>query len=305
MKNNIKVISDYTIDPSDRILTENNLKEFSKIFSNFSKIKIDKSINNQNDIFRIIDEPYKLSNIQKKKILKSANNFIELLANNKNIKNKKLGKLSKTDKYKFNNIISTFVDNFFENPSINSSLILANNRNSGLTITQVGNNYYSVENSIPLLLASTVTGSGAKAAFSVDVIIEFISLLTSLAGLSIKMPKGARKAIARTIAKFARNPRNKKLLKELYFALYRQDWTKILHIIDKVEFSTFIGEIFHHTYAEMGIEDYIVTALKFAAFLALIVATGGWALGIRIAAVGLDVLGIGIKLKHGIDRGWM
>ena len=144
-----------------------------------------------------------------------------------------------------------------------------------------------------------------KAAFVVDGILEWVSLLTSLCGLSIKLPSGARAAIRKTISKFARDPRHRRMLAALFRAIRAKNWEKVLELMDSVELKGLFGEMFTHMFAEMGLVDYAITIGKFLAFLALLVLSGGWAFAVRLVAVALDIAGIAVKMHYGFEMGWV
>lgn len=213
-KEQIVVISDHTVDPADRMISENTLPGLSKLFSDLAKLKVE-------DTKASIIEGYDFNEKMAKEVVKTTLIYLDEHVKH-NIKGRKRG-LSRSEKSELEGQVLGFINDFYDNPKLDGGLIRSNQKNSGLILSQVGSTYYSVENGIPILLASKTTGDGIKAAFSVDVLIEFISLFTSLAGFSIKLPKGARKAIAKVIAKFARNKRHRELLKQLYKALYKKD----------------------------------------------------------------------------------
>ena len=216
-------------------------------------------------------------------------------------------RVRKGDRKALQSFIRSSVTEFATTPELKGSLVLANQQEFGIALSAVDGRLFATQRGLPLLLASTepLLGDGEKAAFVVDVLIEWVSLLTSLCGVSIKMPSGARRAIRRVISKFMRDPRHRRMLAALLKAIRAKDWDKLLKLMDSVEIRTLFGEIFSHVFAEMGVWDYAITIAKFLAFLALLVASGGWAFGIRLAAVALDIAGLAVKMHHGFEKGWV
>jgi len=204
--------------------------------------------------------------------------------------------------------IRSAVTEFAIAPSLDSSLLMANQREFGTALSTVDGRLFATERGLPIILASTggaPLGEGEQAAWTTDVLIEWVSLLTSLCGVSIKLPSGARRAIRRVISKFARDPRHRRMLAALFKAIRAQNWKKVLKLMDSVEIRTLIGEIFTHTFAELGWWDFGITLAKFVAFLATLFASAGWAFAARLVAVALDIAGLAVKMHHGFEEDWV
>ena len=53
----------------------------------------------------------------------------------------------------------------------------------------------------------------------------------------------------------------------------------------------------------MSWKDYFITILKLLAFIAMMAFSAGAALAAKLVAVALDLLGLGLKVKHAYEHG--
>ena len=140
-------------------------------------------------------------------------------------------------------------------------------------------------------------------AFVVDILIEIVGLLTSLVGLKIKLPNDAMSKIKLAIAAFIRSPRGRRVYLDLLHAIRIADWGKVFRLIHKTELGTIFGEIFAHMFADMSWKDYAIAIGKLLVFIGICAVSGGAGLTLKLAAVALDLVGLGLKVKHGYEHG--
>ncbi|MEM9597115.1 MAG: hypothetical protein AAGD06_22775 [Acidobacteriota bacterium] len=204
--------------------------------------------------------------------------------------------------------LRSYVTELLEAPRFDPDLIRYNNVELSPSLQLVDGQLFAVERGIVSASMVGLARGGARdevavAAFYVDLLIEVVGLITSMIGLRLNIPRGARKRLKVTIRKFLRTPGGRRAFGRLLRAIKNRDWELFFRIIHGTEFATLITEFFAHMFADMSWKDYFVTLLKFLAFIAICAASGGAALAAKLAAVGLDLLGLGLKVKHAYEHG--
>lgn len=143
----------------------------------------------------------------------------------------------------------------------------------------------------------------AEGAFYVDIFIQLIGTLTSVVGLSAKPLKGpSKKALEAALREWRATGSNAKHWDEIIRAIHLKDWARFLKLIHEGEFWTIFGEFFAHMFADLSWKDYVLALAKLAAWIAAGALSGGAAAAARVAAVVLDLIGLGLKFKHHVEH---
>lgn len=290
-----KILNRYAVDPRDTVIDTDFLREISELTKDLTQDLRDDGPPKQTGVFEW-DEDF-VAKVQKEALAK-VNEALEI-ANRRKATDVELSDATgELRAY----IVSTLLA-----PRFDGELLLANNAELSPVLSLVNGNFFAVDRGV---VAVPIIGAAADdrdeittAAFYVDFIIEVVSLLTSAIGLKLSIPQGARVRLKDAIRKFLRTPEGKRAFRRLMKAIKDRDWELFFKIIDGTELGTLISEFFAHMFADMSWKDYFVTILQLLAFIAICAASGGAALAAKLAAVGLDLIGLGLKVKHAYEHG--
>ncbi|MBO6526698.1 hypothetical protein [Erythrobacter sp.] len=202
--------------------------------------------------------------------------------------------------------IEAFVIDACDIPKCDGALAYANVQAATPVLVRNGDSLLAVYNDGQVeYLSENISDESAiaEAAFYVDVLIQIIGTLTSAIGLKMKPPKKASSAALREAMKTWRQTgRNKELWEAILYAIKAKNWAKFLKLIHKAEFWTIFSEFFAHMFADMSWKDYVVAIAKMIAWIAAGALSGGAAAAAKVAMILLDLVGLGLKIKHKVEH---
>lgn len=289
-----KILNRYMVDPRDTIINEEFLKEIAELTSDLTEDLRDDNLPKDSGIFEW-DENFV------DQVIKDVNGKVNkmLLASDRR-------EASKAELKDIQGELRSYISDSLTAPSFSGELYLANNETLSPTLSLFRGNLFVVEGGIvsaQIMKSDSDRKEVTTAAFYVDLVIEVVSLITSAIGLRVKVPSGARSKLKDVIKKFLRTPKGKKAFEKLIKAIKNKNWDLFFKIIHGTELSSLIGEFFAHMFADMGWKDYFITILQLLAFIAMMALSGGAALAAKLVAVALDLLGLGLKIKHAYEHG--
>ena len=191
-------------------------------------------------------------------------------------------------------------------PILDGRLAFANVEAATPVLVRYGDSLMAIRNDGRVEILTEEIGDEswiAEAGFYVDILIQIIGTLSSVVGLRVKpLGPGGKKAVMEAYKTWRNTGGNAKLFEAILAAIRARDWARFLKLIHKVEFWTIFGEFFAHMFADLSWKDYLVALAKLAAWIAAGALSGGAAAAARVAAVVLDLIGLGLKFKHHVEH---
>jgi len=206
--------------------------------------------------------------------------------------------------------LPSFLKQSFSAPNIDGEFLRRNAEFSGLKVRLIGKDCYVLANGLPGIVLLDVKDGGkvklgntaedkstvAQIAFIVDILLEITGLILGIIGLAVPFT-GDAKAVEEMVSELARKTEFKAALRKLLKALQAGDFVEVLSFFEFLEQSGNLSEFLAHYFAGLGYWDYIWTIGKFVAWILAAFASGGAAIALHVAELGLDIIGIGKKLS--------
>ncbi|KAF6244926.1 hypothetical protein [Nitrosopumilus sp. b2] len=193
-----------------------------------------------------------------------------------------------------------FIKTEFTTPSFNAQLIQHSTELSGLKFQRFNNDFFILYNGKVDTVLYNVSDDEeksiiAKLAFAVDLTIEVFGFILGIIG--IVAPKVEPSLIEDSLRPLMGQPWFKRAWRKLIDGLRQKDPGAVLEFLDALEGAGNLGEILGHFLAGLAWYDYAITILKIIAWIVAAVASGGAALAAKMITLGLDLVGMYLKLK--------
>lgn len=208
---------------------------------------------------------------------------------------------------------------WFAAPSFDAAHVLRMTEFAGVRARLLGNRFFLVQDGAILYSTPAYQAPfpecvpckndeeaerGARAlGFGLDIMLEVFGLVFGVIGLTIPKPTGegtaeVRKLLAALLSKdwFKRVWEN--LVNALRSGSAADAGKAAIEFMEALEQTGNLAEIYAHLLAGMHWYDYLITFLKIVAWIIAATATAGIAMAAKIIGLGLDVIGLGIKLHE-------
>lgn len=215
----------------------------------------------------------------------------------------KMSKVKPTDaqQWRLQRMMRNRLRQLSERPVLDFGLLRNNHAAICPVLASAGGLLLASDAGAPLILANTRApgnplGVAGTIAYVVDVILELISTLLSIAGVVIALEGAAAKWLGEAIEKILSTTGGRNLFKALFKALAEGDWKKVGELLEELDIVSLTYQFSTHACANLSWVDFALALASFFGTIAAMAFPATWPL--KLIPVAADMIGLGVKLSH-------